>query len=78
MTKHSFKIGDTVKLKGFYCGISSNDAGKVVGIGGYINVLWGGSLLERLGQGRCYPHRPDEIELVVKIGEQLQFSFMTP
>ncbi len=78
MVKHSFKIGDKVKLKGSYCGVSSKATGKVVGVRGYIEVLWGGDLLERLGRGRKYPHTAYEIEHAAKVGEQLQFSFMMP
>lgn len=75
MDKHSFKIGDRVKLKGgSYCGISGNDIGIVKDSKGYyIEVLWTGYLKERLGY---YPHKVSEIEPAVKVGEQLLFSFM--
>ena len=80
MIKHNFKIGDKVKLKGSFCGISGNDTGKVVKVkvGGYIRVLWGGDLGRKLGKGDLYPHTPHEIEHIVKVGEQLLFNFMTP
>ena len=74
MDTKGFKIGDKVRLKGsHYCGISGNDTGKVVSITCYIEVMWGGRLGSRLG---TYPHRPEEIEHVVKVGEQLLFNFM--
>ena len=74
MANHNFKIGDRVRLKGsHYCGISSNDTGKVVSITCYIGVMWGGKLGSLLG---TYPHKPEEIEHAVKVGEQLLFQFM--
>lgn len=76
MIEHNFKIGDTVKLKGSYCGISSNATGKVVEIRGYIVVDWGGDLIARLGKGRPYPHLSQEIKHAAKVGEQLMFAFM--
>ena len=76
MKNHSFKVGDTVKLTGVFCGISSTDTGIVVGFGGYINVRWSGSLDKCLSCGLSYPHKPSEIEHAVKVGEQLLFSFM--
>ncbi len=78
IAKYNFKVGDTVKLKGSYCGISGNDTGKVVEVRRYVCVLWDGYLLTRLGRGRAYPHKPQEIEYAARVGEQLMFSFMTP
>ena len=75
MIKHSFKIGDIVKLRnGFYCGIYSKDTGKVAAIKYYVEVMWSGELRKRLNY---YPHKPEEIEHAVKVGEQLMFSFMS-
>lgn len=73
MNKHNFKIGDKVKLKPpwrFSCG------GKVLTVVDidcgykYIPVRWEGM------KGVCFPLLPDEIEPVIKVGEQLTFEFM--
>ena len=75
MIKHNFKIGDKVSLKGSsYCGVSGNDIGVVTSLHCYIEVLWQGYLGKKLG---CYPHKPNEIEHAIKVGEQLLFSFMS-
>ena len=75
MDSHNFKIGDSVKLRSSFCGISGNDIGRVIGINAYIEVLWKGCLRERLGEK--YPHRPDEIYKVPTKGKQLEFDFMS-
>ena len=76
MVKHSFKIGDKVKLKDpkqFVFGrkiltiVEGNCGDK------YIPVIFEG--MEVSGYFPLYPH---EIEKVNVIGQQLLFSFMTP
>lgn len=75
MNKHSFKIGDSVKLKDH---ISFTCKGKVLTItkeagddySRYIHVVYEGV------RGLYFPLLPDEIEPAVKVGEQLLFSFM--
>jgi len=74
MAKHNFKIGDKVKLKDPNSWENIGDSiGEVMGlIPPYIRVGWGGSQKWM----RNYPHRPGEIEYVIRKGEQLLFSFM--
>ena len=77
MKKHNFKIGDRVKLKGSYCGVSGNDIGEVIDVSTYIKVLWSGYLGRCLGgTSKIYPHRAREIEHTAAVGEQLLFDFM--
>ena len=74
MDKKGFKVGDKVKLKGNFCGISGDDIGQVVSVSHYIRIAWTGYLRVRLDD--IYPHLAEEIERVVKVGEQLEFNFM--
>ena len=71
MIKHNFKIGDKVELKNpgtFSLGI---DVLTIVRIEKqFIKVIWGGV------KKREFPLYPCEIKHVVKIGQQLLFSFM--
>ena len=72
--KQGFKVGDKVKLKGNFCGISGDDIGQVVSVSHYIRIAWTGYLRARLDD--IYPHLAREIEHTVRVGEQLEFAFM--
>lgn len=74
MDKKSFKIGDKVKLKPTYIRVfpQTIEVGKVVGFDeGYILVSYSGCCYKE-----GFPYESNEIEHVVKVGEQLLFSFM--
>lgn len=73
MIKHSFKIGNRVKLKYPNRWSMSNLIGIVVRFDTqWIRVDWGG----KEKWTKDYPHLPGEIESIVKVGEQLMFNFM--
>ena len=74
MVKHNFKVGDRVKLTN---PCEWENIGDSIGIiirltSPYIWVDWGGVQAWK----RNYPHLPEEIECVLRKGEQLMFSFM--
>ena len=75
MNEHNFKIGDKVRLKDH---VNFKCKGKVLTIVDldcgykYIPVKWEGM------RWAYFPLLPSEIEHLVKVGEQLLFSFMTP
>lgn len=76
MTKHDFKIGDKVKLKdsnqwGFG---RHNPIGIIVGFDRYIRVTWESEYT--IGIHKNFPHFPNEIERIRRVGEQLLFNFM--
>ena len=71
MIKHSFKIGDKVKLKNpKNLSLGTQTLTIVRFHGKFIKVTWG-ELKERE-----FPLYPREIECVLRKGEQLQFAFM--
>ena len=75
MKEHNFKFGDRVRLiDPSDWGVATNGDGLIVGFDIYIRVEWQGTLRRSLGT--YYPHKADEIERVVNVGEQLLFSFM--
>ncbi len=72
MVKHSFKIGDKVKVKYPYIKYfkQGTKIGEIVKFNrDYIRVKYD-------GRSTPFPCKPNEIELVVKVGEQLTFAFM--
>lgn len=76
MIKHSFKIGDKVKLKNSDFWDMGNPIGVVIVFDRcYIRVSWKGTKWEE-GKSGTYPHLPKEIKHTVKVGEQLLFNFM--
>ena len=72
MSNHNFKIGDKVKLKPSYIRQFKQGTkhGEVIGFNDkYIRVKYKGR--------ECgFPYKPNELEFVVKVGEQLMFNFM--
>lgn len=73
MAKHNFKIGNKVKLKTPGDWNMGDRVGIIVRFTApYIRVDWAGK--EAWVKG--YPHLPKEIKDIVKVGEQLMFSFM--
>lgn len=71
MKKHNFKIGDKVQLKNPKSFSLSIETLTIIRLEyKYIKVIWGGV------KEREFPLYPDEIEPAVRVGEQLQFSFM--
>ena len=74
MIKHNFKIGDKVKLTLVHIHMfpQTTEIGKVVGFDDdYILVSYNGCPYKE-----GFPYVEGEIESVVKVGEQLLFSFM--
>lgn len=75
MDRKGFKIGDKVRLTDPPdWGKVTKGKGLIVGFDSYIRVDWQGTLGR--GMGSYYPHKVNEIELAVKVGEQLMFEFM--
>ena len=73
MKKHNFKVGDKVKLKDPRDWSMGDKVGIIVRFTApYIQVDWEG--IDEWKKN--YPHLPKEIEHIVKVGEQLMFSFM--
>ena len=73
MDRKGFKIGDKVTLKNPRSFSLGTEVLTIICFQGkFIKVTWG-ELKERE-----FPLYPCEIKHVVKIGEQLLFSFMTP
>ncbi len=71
MNKHSFKIGDKVRLKNPKSFSLGTETLTIVCFDQkFIKVIWGGM------KEREFPLYPDEIEKVNVIGQQLLFSFM--
>ena len=71
MDKKGFKVGDKVRLKdpkSFSLGIETLTIVRFEQK--FIKVAWG-----KAKNGE-FPLYPNEIEFVVKVGEQLQFAFM--
>ena len=71
MIKHNFKIGDKVTLKNpgsFSLGIETLTIIRFEQ--NFIKVIWGGV------KEREFPLYPCEIKHIVKVGQQLLFSFM--
>ena len=68
-----FKVGDKVKLKDPKSFSLGTETLTIIRFEeNFIKVIWGGL------KEREFPLYPEEIEHVVKIGEQLMFDFMTP
>jgi len=71
VVKHNFKIGDKIKLKNpksFSLGTATLVIVRFDGE--YIKVTWGGV------SKREFPLLPNEIEIAIRVGEQLMFNFM--
>ena len=76
MTKHNFKIGDKVRLKNskqFRFGAVTLTITKIINNYQFIYVIYEG--ISKRGYS-YFPLKPCEVEPVVRIGEQLLFSFM--
>lgn len=73
MNRKGFKIGDKVKLRPNYIKIFRKQGTKVGEI-----IKFSGSYIRVKFPGRPwgFPYKPHEIELVIKVGEQLEFEFM--
>ena len=76
MIKHSFKVGDTVKLKSRY-------VKRFPSVGAQILTVVEGDCREEYIpvwhkelKWAYFPIKPCEIEYVVRVGEQLVFNFM--
>ena len=71
MRSYNFKIGDKVKLKNPGSFSLDTETLKIIRFENqFIKVTWGGV------KEREFPLYPCEIEHVIKVGEQLLFSFM--
>lgn len=73
MDKKGFKIGDKVKLRPAYIKIfkkQGTEIGEIIEFNSsYIRVSFS-------GWAWGFPYKPHEIELAVRVGEQLTFNFM--
>lgn len=66
-----FKVGDRVRLKNPRTFSLGSETLTIIGFDKqFIKIIWGGK------KDRQFPLYPDEIEYIVKVGEQLTFSFM--
>ena len=67
----NFKVGDKVKLKNPKSFSLGTEVLTIVRLEEkFIKITWGGV------KAREFPLYPDEIKHIVKVGEQLLFSFM--